>query len=71
MEHKWLTAAEAAEYCRISYWYFLELVRKGEIYHPNRKGKYLFKNEWLDFYIEGRLNKPNQKPPEKHKYKNF
>lgn len=70
---EWLTAREAADYCRLNYFYFLELVGRGVIYHPPRlpRTKYRFKREWLDNYIEGKhlLPTPTKKP--KPKYKHF
>ena len=69
--HEWLTANEAADYCRLNYHYFLKLVKSGIIYHPPRqkKGKYRFKVEWLDNYLMGKhILPPSSKPP-KPKYR--
>lgn len=67
---EYLTSKEAADYLRLSYWYFLWLVRHGQIYHPahTHNRKYRFKREWLDHYSNGGIEKPQK---EKSKYKNF
>jgi hypothetical protein len=49
---EWFTAKEAAGYCGYNYFYFLELVQRGKIYHPPRNHRnYRFRKEWLDAFL--------------------
>ena len=52
MQRTTLTAKEAAEYLGISYWLVNQLVRRKQIPCSKVGGKYLFRVQALDEYLE-------------------
>lgn len=53
----WLTPREAGEYLGMSEWTVRQLARSGEITHAKvtARGKYRFRRQWLDDYMEVRV----------------
>lgn len=61
----WLNLKQASRYSGLSEKTLRRAIRAGKLQHTYQAGKYLFKSDWIDRYIQ--FGKRRLSPPEKWK----